>query len=482
MPGTLYGEIHQQLSRHPSDICMVWYSSDGLVSHSIDCRTLLQQVDIYGNRINSNGFIKGSPVLIAAAPSPQIVAAIIAVMRIGGTAILPPAKANAATILRIIRQHSIKQLVVTKRPGIAFRLLAAILRLRIIVLSDVSISHISDQTSNNNDKIVWDGEGGLISHSSGSTGAPKTINRPSHILYAQHIALKKVFPPWPGQIDFPLFPNIILHNLACGVKSVVPHIPGFDITNMQPAKIILQIQQENIQTLTGNVFYCKQLLQHLQQHPQLLSQVQAIGIGGSPVPEDLIPSLQPWFPAAVFYIIYGSSEAEPIAVRKYTEQTFIPGDGYYVGEVYANLEIKINVIGNIILSNGKHQPVGEVVVRGPHVAVASPGDWMKTGDFGYLDDNQLWLTGRKGNEKIHDGVQHYQLEHCLVQMPLVENVAARADDDGFTIFVQGTATETSIKQTLYMQFKKIRINGIIFRNQLPLDKRHHSKIRYELLN
>ena len=482
MRGTLYGEIHQQLIKHSSNICLVWPESDCAASREIDSSTLLQQIEWYCDKIKHKNFKKGYPVLIAAAPSPEVVAAIASVMRLSGTAVLPPAQSGTKTIFRIVKQQKIKTVILQRKPGVGMRILALILGLRFVILSDIMLKVNNNKQFNNIDDGSIAGEGGLITHSSGSTGVPKTILRPSIILFAQHTALKEIFPPQQGQIDFPLFPNIILHNLACGVKSVVPYIPGFDITKMQPEKILLQIQKDNIQTITGNVFYCRQLLEHLKQHPTTFPAVRAIGIGGSPVPEYIIPALEGYFPAAIFYVIYGSSEAEPIAVRKWDATMCMPVDGYCVGEVYANLEMKINVTGDILLSNGKCVSVGEIVVRGAHVAVASPDEWLHTGDFGYLNEKQLWLTGRKGNEKIHDGVQHYQVEHCLVHMPLVENAAARSDDDGFTLFIQGTADEKRIKQILYTQFKKIKINGIIFRNQLPLDKRHHSKIRYELLS
>ncbi|MFT3703208.1 MAG: AMP-binding protein [Agriterribacter sp.] len=480
MPETLYEIIHQQLTADPSHICIIWPQKNAAAPANIDAVTFLQMIDAYAYALR-----KCKPhesVLVASAPSPDIIAAIIAIMRVGAIAVLPPANAASKTILQIIRRRKIKQVIVKQPPGIGFRLLAKILGIQFIVAAD------NNSVSNKPSAIVTQhspayGKGGLVSHSSGSTGLPKTINRTYNILTAQHYALKQVFPPWKGQIDFPLFPNVILHNLACGVTSVIPAVDGFKIKNMHASTVLQQIKAQKVQTLTGNVFYYKQLLQELQLHPQELEEVKALGVGGSPVPENLLPALKKYFTKADLYIIYGSSEAEPIAVRKVGNGFFNAADGYFVGNVYAQLNIQIIAAGEIALSNGKMQQVGEIAVRGAHVAVDSPPDWLHTGDFGYLTtDNQLYLTGRKGNHKIQYRVQHYQLEHCLAQIPLIENVAARADEDGFTLFIQGKADEHSIKQILYSQFTQIRINAINFREQLPTDARHHSKIRYDLLN
>ena len=70
----------------------------------------------------------------------------------------------------------------------------------------------------------------LIAHTSGSTGQPKQIVRTHAVLSAQHAVLKAVFPPWPGQQDFPLFPNVLLHNLASGAASILPKVPWGNFT------------------------------------------------------------------------------------------------------------------------------------------------------------------------------------------------------------------------------------------------------------
>jgi acyl-coenzyme A synthetase/AMP-(fatty) acid ligase len=118
-------------------------------------------------------------------------------------------------------------------------------------------------------------------------------------------------------------------------------------------------------------------------------------------------------------------------------------------------------------------------VRGPHVAVAE-AEWFLTGDFGYLDAEQrLILTGRKGNETIVAGVQHYQLEHALSSVPGVARAAARPTAEGFTVYVQGAAAlEPALRTVLGQCFPPDLPVSLVFRAALPVDGRHHSKILY----
>jgi acyl-CoA synthetase (AMP-forming)/AMP-acid ligase II len=321
----------------------------------------------------------------------------------------------------------------------------------------------------------------LITHSSGSTGHAKAVYRTHRVLTAQHYALKSDFPPWPGQRDFPLFPNILLHNLAAGVVSVLPDVTWGSAGPLPTARLVQQLQREHIQTLTGNVWYFRALISHLQQHPTSLPAVVGIGVGGSPVPEPLLQQLQHLFSQAAVHVIYGSSEAEPIAVRQVNHQRFSPLAGYCVGSLHPSLECRIQPLGTLARGSATGQTVGEIQVRGPHVA-AELGQWLRTGDYGYFcADGQLYLTGRQGNERLHQGVQHYQLEHLLYHLPGVERVAARADEAGFTVFVQGTTTRQDVEELLAKNFPASLCCAVVFRAQLPVDARHYSKILYDQL-
>jgi long-subunit acyl-CoA synthetase (AMP-forming) len=234
--------------------------------------------------------------------------------------------------------------------------------------------------------------------------------------------------------------------------------------------------------MTGNFCYFSKIIDYLQNKQLTISSIKAIGVGGSPVPERIYTDLKVLFPSASIYCIYGSSEAEPIAIRK-VESYEAPDKGYCVGKPASGTAVMIDVTHSIcIKSTDRTYQAGEVLARGEHV-VTSPGDkWYRTGDFGYIDElDQLVLTGRQGNQSVINSVQHYQMEHVLMQLSGVERAAAIAREK-FHLFIVGSLPAQEVQRELEKYFPKGCIGRIHFRKTLPLDNRHQSKMIYSKVN
>ncbi|GAA4354711.1 hypothetical protein GCM10023185_16790 [Hymenobacter saemangeumensis] len=423
-------------------------------------------------RLTAAQVLPGQRVLLLVPVSLELVGALLGVLAHGATVVLPPAGASTRQLLALARQGGV---AILPRVAAGPRLLARLLGVKLLAASRPT----SPATPAELPQPVPPQQPALITHTSGSTGRPKQIIRTHAVLSTQHAVLKEIFPPWPGQRDFPLFPNVLLHNLGAGAVSILPNVHWADISTVRPPLIVEQLLVEQVETLTGNVFYFEQLLPALRQQPGGFPLVRALGVGGSPVPERLVHALKAVFASATVYVIYGSSEAEPIAVRPLAGQAASPALGYCVGPVHPSLELRLASLGALSLPDGSRPVVGEIQVRGPHVASREPDGWLHTGDFGYLGaDGQLYLTGRQGNEALRQGLQHYQLEHVLQHLPGVERVAARPVSAGFNIYVQGPASEAAVRAALAAYFPAAACQAVHFRSSLPVDQRHHSKIRY----
>ncbi|WP_310392204.1 AMP-binding protein [Hymenobacter sp.] len=432
-------------------------------------------------RLTAAGVRPGQRVLLLVPVSYELVGALLGVLAHGAVAVLPPARATARQLLGLARRGDVVAALVPRQPGFGLALLARCFGLRLVPARRPAPGSIPPNLEQA-PQPVPPTQPALITHTSGSTGAPKQIVRTHQVLGAQSAVLAAIFPPGPGQRDFPLFPNVLLHNLATGTASVLPQVSWADISAFDPALVVAQLLREQVHTLTGNAFYFQRLLPVLSQQPGGLPTVQALGVGGSPVPEWLVHALQAVFPNATVYVIYGSSEAEPIAVRPLGPVPANPALGYLVGPVHSSLELRLEPLGELTLPGDARAEVGEILVRGPHVASPAPGGWLRTGDFGYLRaDGQLCLTGRQGNETIRHGTQHYQLEHVLQHLPGVERVAARPGATGFAVHIQGTAAEAAVRTALALHFPAAACTAVHFRAHLPVDARHHSKIRYSEL-
>jgi len=495
--------LYRALRHQAAQEVLRWPTAQpGATPHSLSGAALLARVRAWQQALEATAPLPlGAPVLLAHPGSPELVAALLAVLGLGGVPVLPPAGAGLGTLHRLVCHEHIALAVVAPAAQRRLGWLGRLVGCRCVAApaeasgewTEAALGAVAEPVL----RAVRPEQPALVSHSSGSaSGRPTAVRRSHRVLQAQHEALRTQFPPWPGQRDFPLFPNVILHNLAVGALSIVPDLPGGQLAQLDPARIVAQLAAERVETLTGNVFYFEQLLAHLGQQPATFPRVRALGVGGSPVPERLLVALRGCFPRAVCYVIYGASEAEPIAVRTATGPALDPRLGYCVGRPHADLAISLHEPRPVWqpeappaypcpgpAAGPPRYQAGEVLVRGPHVAQAS-GAWLPTGDVGYFDAaGQLWLTGRRGAAALVRGVGHYQLEHCLRQLPGVAQVAARPCPDGsaFDVWVAGPATAEAVRAASAAAFGPGLLGRVAHRPRLPVDGRHLSKIRYDLL-
>ncbi|WP_207532791.1 AMP-binding protein [Desertivirga arenae] len=412
-------------------------------------------------------------VLIATQVGEDLISAILAAMSLGAIPVLPPAGNSPLQLLKLIRRRKIRRIIVS-RASFSLRLAAFFTSFKIIELAKAKRGSVNFSL-----KTLLPHHIGLITHTSGSTGRPKAIYRSHKVLLAQHEVLKQCFPPFEAQVDFPLFPNILLHNLSSGTVSLLPEIKNFDLGLLEEGEIVQQLQKKRPHTLTGNVYYFKKLLKYFSTRKITINGVRALGIGGSPVPEILIKELKEFFPQTEIYIIYGSSEAEPIAIRRCEEAIKDLTYGYCVGNAAPGVEIEIDKTSSLLISDTETVHVGEIKVKGKHVATA--GEWLKTGDWGYIKNDLLYLTARSGNERIHNGLQHYQIEQVLSNVDDVEMAAAIIVPDGVEVFYTGRAEETILREALTINFPGANIKKTSKIKNLPVDTRHRSKVLYEKL-
>ncbi|MCC2548868.1 AMP-binding protein [Hymenobacter sp. BT175] len=480
MTANFVESVFAVLAANPDRVLLEWPEPDA-PPRVYAAADLAGQISRFRQELAARRVQPGQRILLLLPVGPDLICGLLAVQAHGAVAVLPPAGITPATLLTLVRLGKLTAILSARPlPWLAKALF------RGWGVRNLTAHRLPAPAPLEPPQPVPADQPALISHSSGTTGRPKQIVRTHRVLRAQHEVLKRVFPPWPGQRDFPLFPNVLLHNLSAGVLTVLPDLPWGNLPLLDADAVAAQIAAGQVHTLTGNVFYFRRLLPALLAWPGGFPAVQAVGVGGSPVPEKLLQELQAAFAGAGIFVIYGSSEAEPIAVRRFISVPApSPRDGYCVGPVVAglNCRLRLKPMGEVTLANGTRREVGEITVRGAHVAAQTPDGILATGDFGYFDDaGNLWLTGRQGNTTLHQGVQHYQVEQVLQQLPGVERAAARAEPAGFAVYWEGAATAGQVSQALRAaSFPAALFTGLHHRPGLPVDQRHHSKIRYDQL-
>jgi olefin beta-lactone synthetase len=342
----------------------------------------------------------------------------------------------------------------------------------------------------------------LITFTSGSSGTPKGANRTHGFLAAQYAALCAEYTYDPADVDMPMFPVFALRNLADGIPSVIPDVDFRRIHETKGDRVLRQIARHGVRTCTASPPFVDQLAaasQSAGRDPGL----RRILTGGAPVSNAMLQRWHAAFPNTAITVVYGSTEAEPVASITLHERLACEGEGFCAGRPVDAVRARIIRIekGPIDFESWetlapRDGRIGELVVSGNHVCrdyFRNPDGvkenkildadgvcWHRMGDTGYMDaDGRFWLTGRVHTTIVRQGqLFHAQLIEAQIAplMPGAVRVAALGRDDRLIVVVQGQPAPGAAER---VRAAGIPVDQVRFtRKALPLDPRHRSKIDY----
>ena len=272
---------------------------------------------------------------------------------------------------------------------------------------------------------------------SGSTGAPKGVCYEHGMFAAQVRLIRETYAIEPGEIDLPLLPIFALFNPALGMTTIVPEIDPRRPAEVDPAKIVQAIRQENVTNSFGSPTLWRKIGEHCVAEKITLPTLRRVLCAGAPVPAALWKSSSAFLPHGQLHSPYGATEALPVASVSSREIDPTTTRGACVGRPISGIDVRIIAVidGPVAtLADTRELPrgeIGEMIVRGPVVTqsydalpaataaakisdtsvaqlpVAQPSAlnpqlggtgavWHRMGDCGYLDaDGCLWFVGRK---------------------------------------------------------------------------------------
>lgn len=453
--------------------------------------------------LRRNGLNPGDRVIIMVPMSPELYVTMLAVMRCGAVAVFVdpwiPMKqiaafsafASPAAFIGIPKSHLLR---LFNRKLARIRLSVSTGAVALGIPAKVSLASASNHSYDMPAVPVSTDDPALITFTSGSSGIPKGANRTHGFLKAQYEALCREMDYRDDDIDMPMFPVFALRNLAAGITSVIPEMDFRNVADVDPEIINRQIQANAVTLVTASPPFIDGLA-GLETPPML----RKIFTGGAPVNTAQLQQWQIAFPKTGIEIIYGSTEAEPVAHLSSLER--IEADcteGFCCGKPTDLLKTRIVEIRKGLLApeelNALTLPpgqTGELLVSGKHVCrdyfnnpaavlenkVIEPDGtcWHRMGDTGYFDEqDRFFLTGRVHSTIIRNGeVLHAQLVEAEVhkRVPTAKRVAALEFAGTLVVVIEGKATAD-----------KIDADRLIFTDkQLPVDPRHNSKIDYSKL-
>ena len=348
----------------------------------------------------------------------------------------------------------------------------------------------------------------LITFTSGSSGMPKGTNRTHGFLTAQHEALQHEFKYLDDDVDMPMFPVFALNNLAAGISSVIPDMDFRKVAEVEPENIYRQIEKYSVTTATASPPFFTRLAEYGNKNYQF----RRLLTGGAPVSVEQLKLLRSVWGNTEVQVVFGSTEAEPVAHLSLEKRLEIEGQelsGYCVGKPIKAVNAGVVPItresveweqnmDELFLSQGE---IGELVVSGKHVcsdyfrnleAVKqnkirdSKGVfWHRMGDTGYFDkDGYFYLVGRVHSSIFsNNGVIHAQLVEKNAQVICSGKVAliALPDEGNYekVALVVCQNYDDELKQNL---LALPEIQEVIFTDKtFPTDPRHNSKTDYSAL-
>lgn len=345
---------------------------------------------------------------------------------------------------------------------------------------------------------------GLITFTSGSTGTPKGANRTHGSLIEQHLAIRSHWQDRDDDIDMPCFPVLVLHNLCCGISTVMPAVDLATPGDPQAARVAQQLVEEGITRLSAAPAFVGKLLRHAADQGLTFPGLRSLVVGGATPPPGMAEACLQVFPEAECRIVYGSTEAEPIAEVNMVEYIAHAGQGrgHLLGHPATVAQVCIvdpahplDAEADVASASVGVGASGEILVAGPHVLqgyVDNPDAdretkirradgfvWHRTGDIGYLDaEGRLWLEGRlKDAVTVAGRPRHtFDIEKAIDALPAIERSALLQGADGeLALVLAGTVpAATTLAPLLRAQdFPVMRVYSV---DTMPVDGRHNSKI------
>lgn len=481
-----------------------------------------QELDRLSGRLagalEAKGVRAADRVLILAPISLQLYAALIALFKLGVAAVFLDPQAGRRQLAETLARVEAKALI----GGRALAWLQVLLpqlrripvRLRAAGEGPSSLLRLArEQDRSRRVSEVAPEAPALITFTGGSTGlsGPNGVVRTHRLLAAQQASLARALPAAVGDVDLPAFPMVTLHNLATGLTTVIPDFPFRRPQHVVAEKILRQIAAHAVTTASGSPAYWLAIAEHCLAAGRKLP-LRRIAIGGAPVLPDLVARLQRVAPQAEILGVYGSTEAEPVAIMPgheilaETNALTASGAGVALGYPVADIHVKILDV------QGQEQPagqVGEIWVSGEHVArnyFADPdaetrnkrvdGEgrlWHGMGDVGYRDaKGRLWLAGRVNTivEGPHGPVYPLQVEAAVRSLSYVRNAAltgpGKAPAEGIVLFVEldrGAARPFGWRAQLasFCAERGWPVPAIRTMRRIPVDRRHNARIEYSRL-
>lgn len=452
-----------------------------------------------GEVLARHGLGRGSRVLLLVPVSPILYPLLYGVMAIGACAVIVDPTMRRADLRQALRQAEIDAVVGVARAHL-LRLLPELWRARPFLvgpapagadaLCGVRLDVLAAAVPRGERPLVAVDvdDDALLTFTTGSTGAPKGARRSHRQLNLQGAVIDERYPRRAGDVDLAILPVFATTNLAAGVTTVFPALPAgrVDLDDDAADVVFQQLVDEGVTTLGGSPAFVGAVARAGLRRGVVVARVRAIALGGAPVTPAVCDEVRRAFPAATLRVVYGATEAEPIASVDGADvlasrPVHEAGGGFLVGHPDPATTVWLDPIPGV-----DDAAIGEVCVAGAHVLERYVDDdataaatlrrdgrrFLRTGDVARRDDEgRLWLLGRRRElVRRNDG--------CLLFPLVVESIARARGVEGALVEVDGRAVLALVGGDVAEARARVGdlVDDVVAVAALPLDPRHRARV------
>lgn len=503
MNANVAARLAERAARHPDRTAITEYRHGR--RRSISFGELARRVAAVGAGFRADGVVPGDRILVFVPMSIDLYVVLLGCLHAGATAVFVDAWADRRRLDHAVNAARPRVFVGTPKAHLLRLLSPAVRRIPVCWMAGARWLPVSryERVAESPAETVHPDDHALITFTTGSTGTPKAAARSHAFLWAQHQALAAHVQLTDADVDMPTLPVFVLNNLALGVPSVLPDFDPRRPGEADPAQILPQMLAEGVTTSSGSPAFYARLLAGGQILP-----LRAVWTGGAPVYPPLAAKLAHGLKGKA-HVVYGSTEAEPIAGIEAGDMLAAMREGsaggICVGSPVSGIQLRLirphDGPVELAESGWAHWEVqpgetGEVVVTGAHVLgryLDQPEEdrrhkirdgaciWHRTGDAARLDEQgRLWLMGRVSERVQRSGRTWWStpVETRALTLPAVSHAAYLGMPDPVlgqraVLFLEGAGPMTP--DVVRDALQPIPVDEVVVLRNIPRDPRHASK-------
>ncbi len=356
----------------------------------------------------------------------------------------------------------------------------------------------------------------MLTFTSGSTGAAKGLLRSHGLLLTTQDILLRHLDLRPGSVNLATMPALVMANLGRGVTSLIPEGDLRRPATLDPAHLADCISRWEADSMLASPAVVDHVAAYCRRNGKSLESLRSVFIGGAPVFVPLMEQAARIAPQAQIAALYGSTEAEPIAMIRLDEiddsdrAAIAQGGGLPAGRHVGEIALAIvkdlwgrplgclstDDFAAIAIPPGD---IGEIVVSGPHVSVGYLGGrgdnetkfrvndtiWHRTGDSGRFDPRgRLWLTGRchARIDTKERAIYPLMVEAALAEDTRIARTAYISHHGQRLLVVELRSSADNFElETLARALPWAGIEKTLRLQHIPVDRRHEAKTDYPAL-